>query len=129
MAGPAPKLQGALLQNTDTRSFFHKRAVRATRVSSSASVNLSYEEAGFVREPWPRLTRQTAPAAPNKKTALTAEEVAIVEADAAACIERMRWLHGDGGATIVSSPISCRRPAACTPRRGGAPPTPPSYVA
>ena len=35
------------------------------------------EHALAVREPWPRLTRLTAPAAPNKSTALTAEEVAI----------------------------------------------------
>ena len=35
------------------------------------------EHALAVREPWPRLTRLTAPAAPNKSTALTAEEGAI----------------------------------------------------
>ena len=52
------------------------------------------EHALAVGEPWPRLTRLTGPAAPNKKTALTAEEVAIVEADAAACLAC--------GATIVS---------------------------
>ena len=51
----------------------------------------SHEEGGFavvspdeldehalaMGEPWPRLTRLTAPAAPNKSTALTAEEGAI----------------------------------------------------
>ena len=45
------------------------------------------EHALAVGEPWPRLTRLTGPAAPNKKTALTAEEVAIVESDAA----RLAW--------------------------------------
>ena len=61
------------------------------------------EHALAVGEPWPRLTRLTGPAAPNKKTALTAEEVAIVEADAAACLAC--------GATIVSMFASDIEPA------------------
>ena len=59
------------------------------------------EHALAVGEPWPRLTRLTGPAAPNKKTTLTADEVAIVEADAAACLACMRRLKGEHGATIV----------------------------
>ena len=55
------------------------------------------EHALAVGEPWPRLTRLMAPPAPNKTTALTAEEVAIVEADAAACI-----LSACGGSTATA---------------------------
>ena len=69
------------------------------------------EHALAVGEPWPRLMRLTGPAAPNKKTALTAEEIAIVEADAAACLARMRRLKGEHGATIVSMFASDIEPA------------------